>query len=298
MAQFKIKKILVPIDFSFTSLKALDHATTMAKIIDAEITLLHVVENQYVNTDPLFVSMTGIASFEDKLNKISMQSLGKLGEKIKKKGVKNIKLMTVNGRTHKEILSASKKIKADMIVMGTHGVSGVREFVIGSNTFRIVNDSGIPVLSVQRKGNTNGFKTILVPFSDRPHSREKVIYAIRMAEMFNSTIHVLGIDIEGTPQHEKKIKLEADQICKMADRHNLASESKVIAGSYDAQTVLDYSKKINADLILSIGDIDKEDLTEYFTGSFAQQLINHSPVPVLSVHSKLNPKMIELWHGI
>ena len=298
MTALKIKKILIPIDFSYTSLKALDHAVTMAKLTKAEIILLHVMENQYASADPFFVANVGIISFEKKLTKISYESLNKLAAKITKKGIENVKVLSVNGRTHSEIIKMSNKYKVDIIIMGTHGVSGFREFVMGSNTFRVVSDALCPVLSVQRKSNAKGFKNILVPFCDRPHSREKVMHAIQMAELFQSKIYVLGIDEEKTTAHKKKIMLEANQIKGIVERHNLVCEIEVVSEAYDAKTVLGYANKINSDLIFVMGDIVKHDITEYFTGSFSQQLINHSAIPILSVHSKVNPKMIELWQGI
>ena len=298
MAKFKIKKILVPLDFSFTSLKALDHAITLSKLSDAELILMHVVENQYVNTDPFFVSSPGIVNFENKLTKASKENLDKLASKIKKKGIDKIVTVVVNGRTHKQILKVVKTTKPDLIVMGTHGVSGVKEFVMGSNTFRIVSDAECPVLSVRRKSNPAGFKNILVPFCDRPHSRDKVIYAIKMAEIYNSKIYVYGVDTDKTSSHRNKVYQEADQISDIVERYNIECDVKVVSAPYDAETILRYAQKIKADLILSIGDIIKQDITEYFTGSFAQQVINHSSIPVLSIHSEVNTQMVEMWHGI
>ena len=294
----KIKKILIPLDFSFTSLKALDYAVLLAKLTKAEINLLHVIETVYATTDPFFVADPEIQSYESDLKKISYQSLDKISEKIKEKNVVKTNIISSSGRTHKEIIRVSKKIKADLIVMGTHGVSGFREFVMGSNTFRIVQDAECPVISVQRKNKAAVFKNILVPFNDKPHSREKVMYAIKMAEIYGAVLNVLGIDDEETAAHSKKIALEANQIKTIAEKHNLTCKIKLITASFNAKTVLDYAKKINADVITTMGDAPKENITEYFTGSISQQIINHSTVPVLSIHSKVNPEMIELWHGI
>ncbi|MEO8085978.1 MAG: universal stress protein [Bacteroidota bacterium] len=296
--QLQIKKILIPLDFSLTSFKAVDQAVALAKLTKAEIILLHVTEYLNATTDPLFISSLPTETYESEIAKTVNDSLSKVVEKIKKEGIENVSILAVNGRTHKEIIRASKKAKADIIIMGTHGVSGIREFVMGSNTFRVVSDAECPVLSVQRKNKTDGFNNILVPFSDSPHSREKVMYAIKIAQIYGAKLNVLGIDADNTKTHLKKIEAEALQIKGIVEGHGLKSSIKVISGAYNAKTILDYSTKVNADLIVVMGDALRQDLTEYFTGSASQQIINHSPVPVLSVHSKINPAMMELWQAI
>ncbi|MEO5569954.1 MAG: universal stress protein [Bacteroidia bacterium] len=294
MKELNIKKILIPLDFSFTSMKALDQAVVLAKLTDAEITLVHVIENIYATTEPAYYSIPISESYESDLMKLSNESLSKVAEKIKKKGVNKVKIVSITGRTHKEIIGLSKKIKADIIVIGTHGVSGFREFIMGSNTYRIVSDAKCPVLSVQRKNKAESFKTILVPFTDHPHSREKVMYAIRMGEIYDAALHILGIDDERTKAHSKKIELEAKQIKQLVENYNLNCVIKTISASYLAKTLLDYAKKINADAIVTIGDDYRQDITEYFTGSISQQIVNHSPIPVLSIHSRFNPDTVDL----
>ncbi len=294
----KIKKILIPLDFSASSLKALDYAVNLSKLTNAEIMLLHVLENLYPVADPFYATIPRFNGYEDEIRKISSERLDKEVEKSKKKGAIKINSLSSTGRTHKEIIRVSKKIKADIIVMGTHGVSGFREFVMGSNTFSVVRDSPCPVLSVQGKSKAGGFKNILVPFSDKPHSREKVIYAIKMAEVYGAILNVLGIDEEATKSHERKISREAMQIKEIVENHGLKCNVKVISAAYNANIVINHATKTNADLIVTMGNLDKQNVIEYFTGSFSQQIINHSPVPVLSIHSKFNPKAVELWHGI
>ena len=179
-----IRRILIPVDFSFTSLKAVDHALTIAKATNAEIFLLHIIENIHSTTDPMFFAMPKENALNNDLARLSNESLERVANKMRTKGVSKIKTITVFGRTHAQILKMSKKIKADLLVMGTHGVSGFKEFLMGSNTYRVVTDAECPVLSVQRKNKAGGFKNILVPFTDTPHSRNKVGYAIKMAELF------------------------------------------------------------------------------------------------------------------
>lgn len=294
MKPFFISRILIPVDFSFTSLKAVDHAVTIAKVANAEIFLLHIIENIHSTTDPIYFSMPKERALEADLARMSDEALTKVAEKVKKKGIEKVRTITVFGRTHNQIVKMSKSLKADLIVMGTHGVSGFREFIMGSNTYRVVSDAECPVLSVQRKNKAGAFKNILIPFTDSAHSRAKVVYAIKMAELFGAKVNVLGFDSGIIPTHAKKIALQAKQIKGMVEKHGLVCTVKITNEPYTAKTVLNYAKKTGIDLLTVTGNTEKRDITEYFTGSLAKQFINHSELPVLSIHAIFNPKTIDL----
>src|SRR5258708_4424375 len=100
MKTLEIKRILIPIDFSTTSLKALDYAVMLAKLSKAEITLLHVVENIGVTSDAALVAIPKSEAYDNKLISMSNKSLGEVADRIKKKGVMNVKTISIIGRTH------------------------------------------------------------------------------------------------------------------------------------------------------------------------------------------------------
>jgi nucleotide-binding universal stress UspA family protein len=180
--------------------------------------------------------------------------------------------------------------------MGTHGVKGFREFITGSNTFRIVNEAECPVLSFRKDVTQLGFKNILIPFRDHPHSREKVDYAIRMAEIYGAKITVLGVDTDDDSAQFKKIVLEAEQIKSIVEKHGLECSVKVKSSPYLIDKVLKYAQKKNADLIVIMADIDRMRISELFMGPFGQQMVNHSPIPILSIRPTFNPDTVDL-HG-
>jgi len=297
MSTFKVKNILIPVDFSPTSMKAVDHAVVMAKMNKAAITLIHVSEitsayagaNEYIST-----SVVSLVNFEKEfLAKIKKQ-LQELAGKIIIEGVEKVETISATGRVHKEIVEASKKMKADVIVMGTHGVSGFREFVMGSNAFRVVSDAECPVLSIQHHTKSAGFKNILVPFRNKPHSREKVDYAIALAKMYGAEINVLGIATEDDKAELKKLSLEAEQIKRIAEKQKVQCTVKVISGVYIADSVLKYAKKVKADLFIAMADMDKVSISEIFMGPFAQQIVNHSSIPVFSIRPTFNADVVDM----
>lgn len=291
---YSIKKILVPTDFSDNSFTAIDFAANVAKHTGAEIMLAHVVETMPVIGGPFVFSNPEILTYESKILDLSTRHLKEIADTYASKYGLTVNGVSLTGRTHSEVREFGEKIKADLIVMGTHGISGFREFVAGSNTFRVVSDSLIPVLSVQLNTANADFKNILVPFRDKPHSREKVDYAIAIAKIFGATINVIGIDTEQSEQHLKRIQLEGDQIISIIQNHNLTGKLKVISADYRPDLVLSYAKEIDADLIVAMSDLEKDSFLEYLSGSFVQQLVNHSAIPVLSIHPKFNTDTVDL----
>jgi len=148
------------------------------------------------------------------------------------------------------------------------------------------------VLSIQKRSKKPGFKNIVVPFRHKAHSREKVDYAIHVAKEYDATLHVLGISYDKDKAAIKKMQQEAEQIKKIAEKSGVNTTEQVITGNYTAKNILTYAKKKKADLIVIMADTDRSGLSEYFIGTVGQQLVNHSPIPVLSIHPDVNPKVM------
>ena len=293
MKVLNIKKILVPVDFSMTSLKALEQALFMAKKNAADITLLHVVDYIMPHSSIYYFTIPRSAEYEGAIISECETQLKKLAEKMMQRDGVTIHAITVTGKPKDTIIETAEKIGADIIVMGTHGVSGVKEFMMGSNTIRVISEAPCPVMSIQQSAEP-GFKKILVPFRNKPHSREKVDYAIEMAELYGASVHVLGIDAELSDETFKKLTLQAEQIRKIVEGHHLNCEVKVMSGSYLAEEILKYAKEVNADLILVLSDLDKMSVSDYIMGPFAQQIVNHSHIPILSIQPTFNANTVNL----
>lgn len=280
MKTFKIEKILIPIDFSETSLLAIQHAGFMAQLFKAELVLLHVVEKYWeqfsVIQPELMVPVPTdfTAAIEKKLEETA--------ENIRSKyGVRST-CITSEGNVFSEILSVSKEENIDLLVMGTHGTSGIIEFFVGSNTYKVVTQSGCPVLSVQSHSTKLGFQNILLPVDDSVHSRQKVNHAIVLAQRFGSKIHIAGLPDSDDASDLSKFEIKLDQIEDHVKKAGLSYSRKTLKGSNQARMTEEYANSINADLIVIMTDQD-EDITGRLMGTFAQQIINHSKIPVLSI---------------
>src|SRR6187399_2676121 len=132
-SQVTINKILVPIDFSEISIHALEYAALIARQAEAEILLLHVFESYSHNTMlEMVVDFTDIMEkgIQDKMDEIKSKNANLKGVTIHSK--------VATGKIHSEIERVAREEDIKLIVMGTHGVSGVTniaKFIIGSNAY-------------------------------------------------------------------------------------------------------------------------------------------------------------------
>jgi nucleotide-binding universal stress UspA family protein len=280
MKPFKIEKILIPIDFSETSMLALEHATFIAKVFKAELVLLHVVEKHWEKFSIVVPEMR-IAPPDDLINAVEKRLEGIASDLRASDGIKST-CITSNGTIFNEIISVSKEYDVNLIIMGTHGASGFTEFFVGSNAYKVVTTAECPVISVQTHSQKLGFKNILLPIDDSTHSRQKVNHAIVMAKLFSAKLHIVGLaDFEDeTELHKFEIKLE--QIEEYIKKCDLTSTKEILHGKNQATMTADYAESSGADLIIIMTDQD-ENLTGRLMGPYAQQIVNHSKIPVMSV---------------
>ena len=124
MKAFKISKILVPVDLSANSMLALEHATFMAKLFKADIILAHVMETTVSKLD----LGTFTASDKKYAEQIINDKLTQLSTEIRLKTGGKVSYILKAGKISKGIAEATKESNADLIIMGTHGVSGFEEF--------------------------------------------------------------------------------------------------------------------------------------------------------------------------
>ena len=145
---FRIKSILVPIDFSASSKKALDYAVTFARQFKAKLTLLHVVEPI---ATPDFAASFPLAMEDDKLMAATMKELEAVvkAARIPRGAVE--KILVRFGRSFHEIAGAARTRKVDLIIISTHGYTGLKHALLGSTTERVVRHAPCPVLVVRQR---------------------------------------------------------------------------------------------------------------------------------------------------
>ena len=188
-----IKKILVPVDFTETSETVISKATTLAKLLKADLLLLHVVAYNGGVFSILPETKTDLLPTITEIEKFVSKKMDDMQTDIRKKYGITPEVYVSTGNIDTEVIDFCKNKRIDLIIMGTHGASGYKEMFIGSNSQRIVTLSDVPVLTMQNDTGKLGFENILLPIDNSIHSREKVNLATAIAKQFGAKIHILGL---------------------------------------------------------------------------------------------------------
>jgi universal stress protein A len=141
-----VQSILVPIDFSAASEKALAYAVPFARQFGAKLTLLHVVEPVNI---PHFASLLPMVMENEKMMENSRQHLDQVVKNLQIDPELVGKTLVRYGRSYNEITTAARTLKADLIILSTHGYTGVKHILLGSTTERVVRHAPCPVLVVR-----------------------------------------------------------------------------------------------------------------------------------------------------
>ncbi|HNW97144.1 MAG TPA: universal stress protein [Bacteroidales bacterium] len=275
----KEKEILVAIDFSKCSIKALEFAISIANYMDANIMMVYVDKPQ--STESIY-SKRGLEHQEKLVNKFEKlikqfaSSLnGKMEYKIRK------------GKVYIEISNQAKYSDSYLIVAGTHGVTGFEEFWIGSNAYRIVTSAPCPVITIREAfiWNKKHISKIILPIDSSIETRQKVPFTTELAKLFGAEIHVLGIHSTKVKDVIALMESYARQAMDYIRENNIPCHYKKIFSENITLGTIDYAKEIKAELIAVMSE-QEGSTKNIWLGTYAQQMVNHSPVPVLIIHSK------------
>ena len=146
----RLRRILPPSDFSRASGAAFARAIAMAKADRAQLLLVHVLAPPVPIAGEGYISPKVYDDLEASARTYGQKHLGALQAKASKAGVKAVTLL-LDGVAHDQIARAAKSKKADLIVIGTHGRTGLAKFFLGSVASRVVAAAPCPVLTVRGK---------------------------------------------------------------------------------------------------------------------------------------------------
>lgn len=141
-----VARILVPIDFSESSKDALNYAVQFAKRFGAELILVHIVEPTVYPADFSFAQV-GFPNIDEELRNESAEKLSKLVAQI----MEDVPARSVvrTGKAFLEIIGVAKEEAVDLIIMATHGHTGVEHILFGSTAEKVVRKAPCPVLTVR-----------------------------------------------------------------------------------------------------------------------------------------------------
>ena len=264
--------VLIPTDFSETCDNAIHHGVELAKSLNYSVSILHVINKQ-------------TKSFLKKEN----LSVGYVEERLKKykdtyEGQSvTIETIAREGSIFTVINEVATEIKANIMVLGTHGKQGM-QYLFGSYALRVVLDSPCPVVVVQKRSFGNGYHNIVIPISNDLETRQKVQWILLMAKLFNSKVHLFQAN-ENDPDQDGRISFITSQITKILDENKI--QSKIIkaekTGDF-ANQVISYSIKTRTELIM-IMTIPHVDVPGFSVSTWDETMMfNGAEIPVMCIN--------------
>ncbi len=271
-----MKKITIAIDFSKTSLKTLEFAVLFSKKFGSEIEMVWV--NKPVYEESVYPADKEIIQ-EEAENRFC-----KLQENYKEKEGIDLTYKIREGKVYKEIVEHAEHNGSDMIFAGTHGVTGFEEFWMGSNAFKIVSASKLPVFTMRGDYIINDkiLQKIVLPIDRTIETRQKVPLAVKLAKKFNAEVHILPLYSTHYENIIKKINAYVNQTADFLKTHNIKYFIEDISVEDSADATLDYAKKIDADLVMIMSKLNTNPFA-FILGSYSRHMVNHSPIPVITV---------------
>jgi nucleotide-binding universal stress UspA family protein len=261
------RKIIVPVDFTTASDQSIKQSITIARNGNYSITLFHVVNNESANK----IKSSG---FEEKLKEMA--------DKVLKQGV-NCDFKVAAGNIFDEIPRVSNKFDHQLMVIGTHGIKGIKQKLLGADMLKLIRKVKIPCLVVQADCACRNFNPIVLPVGGHEGFRSLIDATAMMAKLFGSEVHIYSVIRKGDEGSPKLRENTAFAIRHFEENKipfkRVAEEVTVISVGFAKQT-LQYANKVSAGLI-SIMSV-KTDEYYYFAQADKETMINNEfHIPIL-----------------
>ncbi|MBR9860149.1 universal stress protein [bacterium] len=256
------KKILVAFDNSESSRKAMQKACDIAEKFNSSITAL-------------FVTTDANKQFEDAKTFLEQFSTAK-GIEVEIEEMKG-------GKVYEQVIKMEKSGAFQLILIGAHGKSGFIQSWIGSNAFRVVSSSNCPVITIQEHTSESTFKNIVVPLADSNTTRQKVPYAAVLAQALGATLHIFGVSKSDSNDAVNHVTAYVRQTERYFMERNIKYTVDSAFGVKVPEACIEHAKKVDAGLLLIMTETESAGV---FMDSYSQQLVNTSPIPVMSIHSR------------
>jgi nucleotide-binding universal stress UspA family protein len=298
-ARAKVQKILVTTDFSNQALPAVRYALAFGSALGASVTLLHVIEpaSPMAGMESLVLART-----DSEVEALAGQELEALARRESKGNVK-MTTMVRSGKPFHEIALVAGERRADLIVIATHGHTGLERVMLGSTAERVVRHAPCPVLTIPTRNLPKRakpaaplkLKKILVPIDFSSLSKDALPYALLLAGHADAELVLVHI-VEKYPmesllgpvtneltvpwikQAEANLEDMASDLIKTA---RVKAKAMVQHGA-PFEAICDAAKTVGADMIV-LTTHGYTGLRHVWLGSTAERVVRHAPCPVMVV---------------
>lgn len=271
--QLGMKNFIIPVDFSDESLKGLRLALLFAKKKHVNIQMVYV---QKKSSDYSAHTSEEEVRFATKKFDAIINEYSKYLE-----NDSTLRYIIKRGKIYEEIVKQAESYKDCVICTSTHGASGFEELFIGSNAFRIISATKLPVFTINKGDSPDDFNRIILPIDSTPSTRQKVPITAELGRLFGAEIHVVSVSSSRNSKLIKRLDAYTNQVCGYLDSLKIKVTKGSKFGDNITDITLEYANSVNADLI----SIMTEQVTGFnlIMGNYAHQMLNKAEIPVLSV---------------
>lgn len=268
-----MKKIIVPIDFSDTSVNAARYAIEMAKNIPgAQITLYHVYSH---------ISFSTLTSKdENSRQRVSEAELNLLKDKFKDdSGL--ITCVAEDGSFVENLANYALGNHVDIIVMGITGSSKLTQVFMGTNTLNVIRNISCPVMIVPPDAKYSGLKKVVLTSDFRDVARTTPFASIKnLLDTFKPELEILNVDSEHFVELTNEFKIEREAMCEKLGSYDPKFS---FLRAYDfLEGISSYVETRNIDAIITVPR-KHSFLSQLFVTSHTKKLAYHSTVPIIAV---------------
>ncbi|MBX2828301.1 MAG: universal stress protein [Flavobacteriaceae bacterium] len=274
-----MKNIIVPVDFSEHSEFALEVAAQLAKKYNSQLVMVHMM-----GLEPSFLTK------DESQEVFEAMYYMKLAEKrfedfLEKEYLKDISVQTIvqNYKEFKELDQVAQEQNADLIVMGSHGSSGMREIFVGSNTEKVVRTSSVPVLVVKNRIMNFSLDSLVFVCDFSKDYIPAFKKARAFANLFGAKFQMLYVNTPDRFSRTSDLEEKAYNFLLAADDddRDLYKNISYYCDHSIEDGIFTYSNAYGADAI-AVPTHGRKGLMHFFAGSLGEELVNHAKIPVVT----------------
>ena len=195
-----------------------------------------------------------------------------------------IRYIIKRGKVYREVVNQVNSYSHAVVSASTHGASGFEELFSGSNALKIIASTSQPVLTIKQGPVPESIKKIVVPIKLHVDTRQKVPFAADLAKLFGAEVHVIIISTSHNKRDIDRLKSYSKQAEGYLKSQHIPIVTKTLVGESLPTLTINYAEAVDAGLVVIMSScIDKWNV---FLGSYAQQMLNRSTVPLLHITPK------------
>ncbi|TNE54173.1 MAG: universal stress protein [Bacteroidetes bacterium] len=277
-----MKQIVVPVDFSSCAENALKFALEIARETGAELTMVHA---QFLEVNASYANL-GANPDAREIRGIIIERFDRLRKELLEKNVDfegRLNYEVRLGPITQEILDTADELKADLVVMGTHGSTGFLDKILfGSNTSEVIEQSKVPIMVIPEKANYEGFKQIVfaADYHDLQHENSLKIL-LEMARIWDSEVNFVSVK-DGSDYGGDRATEEVNFDQLLAD---IPHHFKVIKDKQVIHVLENYARKKHAQLLVTMPQ-KHSFLAGLFHTSVSKELALRARMPLLCLPDK------------